>query len=247
MNSDFTIPGAASARRAQGPAKRSTVSVVRQDAYERLKTAIINYEYKPGEFVGISELARHLGVSRTPIREALSVLERDFLVKLVDMRGVWICTLTVDEIVQLNQMREVIDGLAARLSAETMPNEVINDLEQKFRALIADSDFPDPAKQSDVSDELHSAITSYCGNTYVQSQWAHLNNAFLRVKRLGWDVWSRCIDRKEVSQRRLDEHLAILAALRQRSPEEAEKAARHHISTATSDLLKYMRVPAWAK
>lgn len=247
MNSDFTMPAAMSSTRARVPVRRSTVSNVRQDAYERLKTAIINQEYKPGEFVGISELARHLGVSRTPIREALSVLERDFLVKLVDMRGVWICTLTVDEIVQLNQMREVIDGLAARLAADTMPDEVISALEQKFKALIADTDYPDPDRQSDASDELHSAITSYCGNTYVQSQWAHLNNAFLRVKRLGWDVWRRCIDRKEVSQRRLDEHLAILAALSQRSPEGAEKAARHHISTATSDLLKYMRAPSWTK
>jgi DNA-binding GntR family transcriptional regulator len=53
---------------------------VRNDTYERLKHSIVNHEYPPGAIVGISELARDFGVSRTPIREALNILERDFLV-----------------------------------------------------------------------------------------------------------------------------------------------------------------------
>jgi DNA-binding GntR family transcriptional regulator len=167
--------------------------VVRQDAYERLKKAIVTQEYRPGAIVSISELARDLRISRTPIREALNALERDFLVQVVDMRGVLIRPLSVDEIVQLNQMREVIDGLAARL--------------------------------------------------YVQSQWAHLNTAFMRVKDRSWDVWRRSSEQKEVSGRRLKEHLSILAALKSRNPAKAEAAAREHVANGAIDMFKYMHAP----
>lgn len=222
-------------------AARGTNGNVRADTYERLKQAIIDNEYRPGEIVGISELARDLGVSRTPIREALSILERDFLVKLVDMRGVIIRPLTVDEIIQLNQMREVIDGLAARLAALTMADEEIEHFKAEFQALAADPELSDSETHARLSEELHAAITAACGNSYVQSQWLHLNTAFLRAKKQGWGVWTRSVHRAEISRRRLDEHLRIIEGLEKRDPGAAETAARAHISNATSDLLKLMR------
>lgn len=217
--------------------------MVRQDAYERLKNAIVNQEYRPGEIVSISELARDLGISRTPIREALNALERDFLVQMVDMRGVLIRPLSVDEIVQLNQMREVIDGLAARLAANLIPDKVIDDFMNRFKALERAKDGPDSDLHSQLSDELHRAITAASGNFYVQSQWAHLNTAFMRVKDRSWDVWRRSSDQKEVSRRRLKEHLSILAALKARNPAKAEAAAREHVARAAIDMFKYMHAP----
>jgi DNA-binding GntR family transcriptional regulator len=221
-----------------------SVANVRNDTYERLKHSIVNHEYPPGAIVGISELARDFGVSRTPIREALNILERDFLVKLVDMRGALVLPLGVDDVLQLNQMREVIDGLAARLAAATMPDEEIDTFVERFQALGRTAAGTNSEEHEKLSAELHGAITAASRNRYVQSQSGHLDTAFQRAKKQAWGVWNRSAQRSDIGKRRLQEHLRILAALKKRDPAAAEQAAREHIVNATVDFLKISRPPA---
>lgn len=228
---------AAQKKRAAG----GTAINVRADTYARLKHAIVHHEYAPGAIVGISELARQLGVSRTPVREALNILERDFLVKLVDMRGAMILPLSFDEVLQLNQMREVIDGLAARLAATAMHDEQIDEFIARFAALAAQPGGGDTEEHARLSDELHAAITKASGNRYVQSEWAHLQTAFQRARKQGWGVWNRSVQKQEIAGKRLDEHMKILDALRKRDPDAAEAAAREHIAKATADLIRLGR------
>jgi DNA-binding GntR family transcriptional regulator len=225
------------------PLKRNGPGAIREDAYERLKREIISHRYQPGEIVGISELSRDLGVSRTPVREALSRLERDFLVTLIDGRGAVIRPLTIEEIISLNQVREMMDGLAAKLAANRMPDEQIAEFLEKFKSLLRDGHVLDHTKHMQLSDDLHRAITEICGNHFVQSIWNHLNTAFLRLKRHGWQVWLNSAEKQEIARARLNEHLEILQALQLRNPERAETAARQHIRSATEDLLRYMRTP----
>lgn len=223
--------------------KKNGSGIIREGAYERLKEAIIAQKYRPGDIVGISEVARDLGVSRTPVKEALGLLERDFLVTLLDGRGAVIRPLSIEEILHLNQVREIMDGLAARLAANLMSNEMIADLQSKFRSLLQNGDIPDINRHIQLSDELHRAITEVCGNHFVQALWANLNIAFMRLKRRGWEVWLNSAEKKEIALRRLNEHLEILDALEKRDPQRAEEAARFHIRNATEDLLRYMRKP----
>lgn len=227
-----------------GEALRKTGSgIIRDDTYERLREAIISQKYRPGDIVGISELARDLGVSRTPVREALSRLERDFLVTLVDGRGAVIRPLTIDEILNLNQVREIMDGLAARLAASLMPDHMIAELQAKFHRVMKDGEIVDISGHMQLSDELHRTITEICGNNFVQEQWGNLNIAFLRLKRRGWEVWLNSAEKKEITLKRYNEHLEILDALMNRDAQRAEEAARAHIRNATEDLLRFMRKP----
>lgn len=182
-------------------------------------------------------------MSRTPVREALSRLERDFLVTLIDGRGAIVRPLTIEEVVNLNQVREMMDGLAARLAANLMPDHEIADLQKKFRSLLRNGEVHDHNRHMQLSDELHRSITEVCDNHFVQSLWNHLNTAFLRLKRRGWQVWLNSAEKKEIARSRLNEHLEILEALQLRNPERAEIAARQHIRNATEDLLRYMRTP----
>lgn len=216
---------------------------VRSDTYERLKEAIIIGEYAPGELIQISECARDLGVSRTPVREALSILERDFLVDLLDGRGAIIRPINSDEVRNINQLREIIDGLAARLSAKRMPKSLILDFRAKFEPMLDAPEMAETEIHSQLSHNLHKAISDNCGNWVVQAQWQHLNIAFSRIKRKGWQIWRDSDEKREISLRRLNEHLEILEALENRDSERAEIAARTHIVRATEDALKYMSGP----
>lgn len=222
---------------------KNKYGAVRMDTYERLKKAIITGKYAPGELVQISEFARDLGVSRTPVREALSAIERDFLVDLIDGRGAIIRPLNIDEVRNINQLREIVDGLAARLSAKLMPGNLIAELKEKFESMLDNPEMAESEVHSQLSHELHKTITDSCGNWVVQAQWRHLDTAFLRLKQKGWEVWRNSEEKREISLRRLNEHLEILDALEKRDPERAEQAARTHIVRATEDFLKFMNSP----
>lgn len=213
---------------------------VRSDTYERLKEAIIMGEYAPGQLIQISEFARDLGVSRTPVREALSILERDFLVDLLDGRGAIIRPINSDEVRNINQLREIIDGLAARLSAKRMPKALILYFRAKFEPMLDNPELAETELHSQLSHSLHKAISDNCGNWVVQAQWQHLNIAFSRIKRKGWQIWRDSDERRDIAVRRLHEHLEIIDALENRDSERAEQAARLHIAKATEDALKYL-------
>lgn len=211
---------------------------VRTSTYESLKGEIIDGSYSPGELVRISEFARDLGVSRTPVRDALYALERDFLVDMLDGHGAVIRPLNNDEIQNINQLREIIDGLAARLSAKLMPDETIANLRAKFEKMMEEEGGAESELHSVLSQELHRTITDHCGNWVVQAQWKHLNTAFMRLKQMGWKYWLGSDERRSLSLSRLHEHLEILDALQSRDAARAEEAARYHVSRATNDLMK---------
>jgi len=213
---------------------------VRTETYERLKKDIIEGRYAAGELVQISEFARDLGVSRTPVKEALSTAERDLLVDVINGRGAIIRPLSMDEIININQFREVVDGLAARLSARTIPEAVIASLRSDFESLLEESGAAESERHSQLSHTLHKTIAESCGNWVVQTQWKHLDTAFSRLKQKGWETWLNSTDKKEISLRRLNEHLEIIDAIEKRDPDRAEQAARKHIVRATKDLLQFL-------
>jgi len=210
---------------------------LRLDVYRRLKSDILNLEYKPGQTVSISEMARRLNVSRTPVREALNLLERDYLVRVVGKQGVLIREMTLDEMIHILQLREVIDGLAARLSVNSIEDSVLDDMRARFEALTANGMQLDPDMQASLSDELHRLIASSSGNDYLLSQYDCLSTAFSRTSQMGWQVWKQSSRRDIVNHARLNEHFALIDAIKSRDPERAEMLARTHIVNSLRDLL----------
>ena len=85
--------------------------------YEKLYSAIVNNELKPGEHIILNDIAEQLGTSRTPVREALRQLESEGLVILESHKGFVVAELESDKIVELYMMRAVLEGLAARLAS----------------------------------------------------------------------------------------------------------------------------------
>jgi DNA-binding GntR family transcriptional regulator len=209
---------------------------LRLEVYERLKEAILNLEFKPGQTIAISEMARRLGVSRTPVREALSLLERDYLVRVVGKQGVLIRELTLDEMIHILQVREVIDGLAARLAVNSIDDAVLDDMRARFEALAATGKV-DPDAQARLSNELHRSIAAGSGNPYLLAQYDCLSTAFSRTSRIGWTVWKQSSRRDDVNSARLQEHFALISALKSRDPDLAEATAREHILNSLRDLL----------
>lgn len=229
----------AGAARREAPDGNEETRSLRLVAYEALRQQIQNLELEPGSVTSDSELARRLGMSRTPVREALALLERDFLVKRSPNQGVLIRELSTDEIVHLLNMREALDGMAARLAVRRMDEAELERLQRAFEEarLGADSDGIHPKRHAELSRELHSAIIKATQNPFLESTSETLIGAFERSRQHGWRVWTRSADVKAISARRYEEHLAIIAAIRRRDPDAAEAAARAHVANALRDTL----------
>jgi DNA-binding GntR family transcriptional regulator len=226
--------GAAEPATAEGNGESRSLRLI---AYEALRQQIQNLELEPGRITSDSELARRLGMSRTPVREALALLERDFLVTRIPNQGVLIRELSTDEIVHLLNMREALDGMAARLAIRHMEEQALDRLKAAFEEARSGAGGIQPPRHAALSRELHSSIIAATGNPFLESASSTLIGAFERSRQHGWRTWSRSADAEAISARRYAEHLAIIAAIRSRDPDAAEAAARSHVSNALRDTL----------
>jgi len=114
--------------------KLPTTRNLRQKVFESLKNFIISGEVSPGAKIDEDALAGKLGVSKTPIREALSKLAHEGIVKTVPNRGSFKVELTKEDLTQIMLIREALEGLCIRLAAANINNRVI----EKLKALLDD-------------------------------------------------------------------------------------------------------------
>lgn len=208
----------------------------REEAYAKLKEAIQQMQLEPGRVTSDSELARMLGMSRTPVREALTLLERELLVTRVPNHGVLIRTLTIDELIHVMQMREALDGMAARLAAERIAMPLLIELEDAFTAMMQGEQHSSDT-HSALSKRLHSEILKAAGNPFLESASEVLMTSFERTRQHSWRVWNAARDAQKIAVRRYEEHIEIVQALKARDPRSAEKAARAHVVSGLKDLL----------
>jgi DNA-binding GntR family transcriptional regulator len=213
---------------------------LRQEAYELLGDAIQRLELKPGRVTSDSELSRMLGMSRTPVREALTLLERDLLVKRMPNQGVLIRDLSMGDVVHILHMREAIDGMAARLAVDKFDPALLAEIEGEFEAMRGLSADQATTVHKALSRRLHTSILEAAGNPFLESTSRTLSSSFERTRNYNWRIWDASKNSERIAERRYSEHLEIISALKARDPRRAEKAARAHIVSALEDMLRAM-------
>lgn len=166
------------------------------------------------------QLGQDLGVSRTPIREALGYLEQEGLVRSIPRRGVFVVRKTKAEIVEMTKVWAAIESLAARFAAQRAGAAEIAAL----RALFADHE-RDPAahlhEYSQANMAFHKAIISM-GGVALMSQMT--DTIFIHMRA----VRAVTMTQDDRARRGMEDHLAIIAALERRDPDAAERLVREH-------------------
>mgnify|MGYP002423920665 FL=1 len=104
-------------------AKESPRKNLKIQAYSILKKKIINCEYRPGSMLNEAQLAEELGFSRTPIREAISILEMEGFIRVVPKKGILVTDILLSDIVQIFQARMEIEPIALKLAGPRIPGE----------------------------------------------------------------------------------------------------------------------------
>jgi DNA-binding GntR family transcriptional regulator len=190
--------------------------------YGQLRSAIRNQELKPGDRLREVELAERLGVSRTPVREALRRLEADGLTQLAPPRGFIVTELTHRRVMELYAMREILAGVAARFAAEQASSMEIQTLQE----LVAQQGTAkDATAAARLNDRLREAITSAAHNEFLTRATSSLNDA---LELLGTTTYSMP-GRIESGWK---ENKKIVEAIARRNGAVAEETARLHVRNA---------------
>lgn len=201
----------------------SSSRLLREIAYERLKDAIRHADLQPGEPLPESRLSRLLGISRTPVREALQILAQEGLVQIIPGRVVTVAAHSVQEVLNVVHLRSLLEPELVRLAAETISDEALDDLWQSLRSMEEAVDNDDREGWSKADSRYHETLGEACPNALLSEMTLQMRN---RVHHLAV-VDSQTNPARLAACTR--EHREIVEAIAARDPQAAEKAMRRHI------------------
>jgi DNA-binding GntR family transcriptional regulator len=188
-------------------------------AYQQLRKDIIGGEFAPGTPLFEVHLATRMGMSRTPVREALKVLARDGLVQAVPTRGYIVPYRSADDLRELFELRESLEGTAARYAALRADDAELAQLEALCARYESVQDWQLWAQ---VGTEFHNLLVAAARNQRLVTILESLNGQIVHSRR---SVLRSDAQRRDAAIR---EHRAILEAVKSRDPARAEAAAREH-------------------
>ena len=191
--------------------------------YESLRDAISDGRIAVGERVREEEIARNLGVSRTPVREALQRLHQRGLLVFGNGRGLVVAELSQHQVLQLYAMREILEGSAARFAAQHANATDVTILYRQQKELAEAK--PDALLLVTLNRRFHQAIYEAAHNQYLMQTLNMLHDSLALLHNATFRVPNRRSESDE-------EHRRIVAAIEKRDPDAAEQAAREHIRQA---------------
>jgi DNA-binding GntR family transcriptional regulator len=201
-----------------------------QTAYERIKADIFDFRLPPGGRFSENEIAAQIGVSRTPVREALSRLARDGFLEVHAKSGWRVRPLDFDRFDQLYDVRVVLELAALRKLCAGSPGEALEPLKRVW--LISPRLRLQDAQQVAILDEaFHATLIGATGNDELARIYADVTERIRIVRRLDFTQPERIA-------RTYDEHAAILRAVLTRKPQQAELLMSSHIEASKLEVRK---------
>lgn len=199
-----------------------------QLAYEYILSRIENGVYGPGYRVVIGQIARELGLSIIPVREAIRQLEAEGLVEFKPYTGAVVSNINEKEYIETLSVLAVLEGYATALGSANLTKEAINELERLNERMERALEELELERFSELNYEFHSLIYAHCGNAYLEEQ---IKQIWQRMKRIRAYGFTFVPQRAKAS---IEEHREIIRLLREQAPpHEIEQYVRQHkINTA---------------
>jgi len=195
---------------------------LRDVIFNTLRDAIVTGDLKPGERLMEVELAEKMGVSRTPVREAIRRLETEGLVIMTPRKGTHVAELSIKDIIDVLEVRAALDGLATELAARNIKQEHLRQLDNIHKQYAAALQKENLAMAIKKDVEFHDAIYNAAGNIKLMNVAGNLREQIYRFRVLYMKDFSNAADV-------LEEHQLILKSLTEQNYEMASNLAKEHI------------------
>jgi DNA-binding GntR family transcriptional regulator len=204
-----------------------------QRAYEQIKERIITTRMPPGAVIQIDELMTELSLGRTPIREALKLLEAQKLVVVSPRRGMFVADVTLTDLLQIHEIRFELDALCVCLAVDRITEDQLDELRRVVRDVDDCAGKCDQAALLQLDRRFHALIGEAAHNRLLEAETEKLYNLSLRI-------WYLCVSQLTPSDLAEDAFGEILAAIEARDVSRAERAMRRHILHFHESIKQYL-------
>jgi|UniRef100_A0A7C3HDE1 DNA-binding GntR family transcriptional regulator len=208
-------------------------TTLNREAYKALRQAILGRKIPPGQKLVVRVLAEELGLSPTPVKEALAALEREGLVVAVPHRGYFVLEPSLEDVREIYSLREVLEGLAARLAVENDGRALLRKLERLFEKQREAAEQGDIEAYGDLDLAFHRTFWEAAGSKRLLATAETIDGQIRMLINSSAAIPGR------LPQSRA-EHQAILQAVRDKDPQAAETAMRTHVRNAGQALERFL-------
>ncbi len=204
---------------------------LRELVFESLREAIISGRLRPGQRLMEIQLAEELGVSRTPVREAIRKLELEGLVLMIPRKGAYVAEISMKDIADVFEIRRALEGLAARLAAERSTEEEVDRLERLLFQIAEKAAGNDLDACVELDTQFHAQLMAASHNPRLSQL---LGNLYEQIQRFR----STSLSHPGRIKLALEEHKKIVDAISQRNAKLAQALAYEHIENAENSLME---------
>ena len=216
---------------------------LKADIFDVLHEKIISGAYKPGDWLRQDDIATQLGVSMTPVREALDLLVSAGLAERVPYRGVQVRETSTKDIVEAYGLRLVLEVVIAKEAARNITREQVSSLESKIDEMKKHDSLKDMSQARQLSREFHSDIADATRNDLLIKLYGVVANAFP-----DWLLYEALFRKPEILTASMtdthEEHVAIVDALKKGNGELAAQKSIEHLMESGRWLVEYLDIPA---
>jgi DNA-binding GntR family transcriptional regulator len=205
-------------------------------AYEEIRGAIVDLRLEPGAPLREAAIATQLGVSKTPVREALGRLEQEGLVEATSFKGAVVTDYSERDLEEIYELRELLEGAAARAAATDANEETLAALRDVVDRSRTARDAGDLAGLAELLGSFDQIVFEQVANVRIRSLIETLRAHLTRIGKLTEEIPGRVAASVE-------EHAAIVEAIARGDADGAERAIRMHIASVRGDQLAGMRAP----
>ena len=207
---------------------------LRDVVFNTLRDAILKGELEPGERLMEIQLAERLGVSRTPIREAIRKLELEGLVLMIPRKGAEVAKISEKSLRDVLEVRRSLEELAAELACQRMDAEALKDLEDAQKAFIQAVKSGETMTMAEADEHFHDVIYMATDNQRLISLLNNLREQMYRYR-------VEYLKNKECHCQLLAEHQAIIAAIEEKNSDEASRITCQHIDNQVKTVSGILR------
>lgn len=193
--------------------------------FQKLRDNILTGKYAEQEELRENTIGKELGVSRTPVREALRQLELEGLVTIIPNKGAYVSGITREDVKDIYRMRSLLEGLCARWAAERITEEQLGRLDEIILLAEFHSKRENAINAEQITEldgQFHAVLYEACGSRILKHTLTDFHKYVQNARKLS-------IISGERARKSIREHKMILRAIRERDPDLAEQLANEHI------------------
>lgn len=205
---------------------------LRQRVFHSIREDILSGKYKQHEELKEVNIGQELGVSRTPVREALRQLELEGLVQIIPNKGAYVTGITAKDILDIYAVRSMLEGLCARWAAEYIAEESIQKLKENIELSEFYAERKNYAQMCKLDTDFHEILYDASESKILKHMLSNFHHYVERVRRVSYSIEGR-------AEKSNQEHRMIVDAIISKEPLQAEQLANKHVMSTIQNIDTY--------